>query len=50
MDLWATLGVSPEVGIVLAVVGVVTAFVGATLLVRRSRAGDKTGFDLGSPR
>ena len=46
MDLWATLGISPQMGILVAVAGVIAAaaFAG-TLLFRRSRV-PKRGFDL----
>jgi len=47
MDLWATLGVSPQIGLVVMICGVVVAVaVAGTLLVRRSRV-EKRDFDLG---
>jgi hypothetical protein len=50
MDLWGTLGISPQVGLFVAMAGVLAAFaVAATLLFRRSRV-EKRHFDLGQPR
>ena len=50
MDLWATLGVSPQVGLAVAIAGVLAAVVFAgTLLFLRSRV-ENRHFDLGQPK
>lgn len=50
MDLWDTLGMSPQVGLVVAIAGVLAAVVlASTLFFRRSRV-EKGGVDLGQPR
>ncbi|MFN8092690.1 MAG: hypothetical protein U0599_10800 [Vicinamibacteria bacterium] len=46
MNLWATLGISPHVGMVVAAAGVVTAVVIAGLLLRRRTAGGARGLGL----
>lgn len=47
MDLWATLGISPAVGIGIAVAGVVAAAAVALRMFRRSRKPRWVGVDLG---
>lgn len=50
MDLWATLGISPQIGLLVAIGGVVAAFAAAgTLLFRRSRV-ERRDLDPGQPR
>jgi hypothetical protein len=50
MDLWATLGVSPQAGLAVAVAGVLAAVaLAGTLMFRRARV-EKHPFDLGQPR
>ena len=48
MDLWATLGLSPQAGLAVAVVLAAVALA-RTLLFRRARV-EKRPFDLGQPR
>jgi hypothetical protein len=50
MDLWGTLGISPQVGLLVAIGGVLAAIaVAYTLLFRRSRVRNRD-LDLGQPR
>lgn len=50
MDLWATLGISPQVGLLVAAAGVVAVLLLATTLLSRRSRTDKHDLDLGGPR
>jgi hypothetical protein len=46
MDLWATLGISREVGLAAVVVGIAVVLLGARWVMRRSRTPDRVWVDL----
>jgi len=49
MDLWNALGISPQVGLLVATAGVLTAFLVAGILAYRRSRPPKSSFDL-NPR